>query len=77
MDMFDSMLSSLSFIKSASATLVALIGYLDAMVLFVRSLLPLTISGIFTISYQVITIIIIFWFIRWVMSTIPFFGTKN
>lgn len=77
MDMFDAMLSGLVFIKSASSVFRVLIQYVDAIVFYVRSLLPLTISAIFMILFQLITVYIVIWFIRWIMSTIPLFGNKN
>lgn len=77
MDMFDAMLSGLSFIKSASSVFVSLMKFVDAVVFYIRSLLPLTISAIFTMIFQLITVWIVVWFIRWIMSTIPLFGNKE
>lgn len=77
MDMFDAMLSGFTFIKSASSVFNTMFLYIDALVYFVRSLLPLTFTAFFNIIYQIFMIWFVLWFLRWIMSTIPLFGSKN
>lgn len=77
MDMFDAMLSGLGFIKTASSAFNIMIQFIDAIVFYVRSLLPLTISAIFTMMFQLFTVYIVIWFISWIMATIPLFGNRK
>lgn len=76
MNMLDSMLSSLVFIQKASVGFNAMFTYIDMFVYYLRSLMPLTISAIFTVMFQMFTVWVIFFFIRWIMRTVPFFGTN-
>lgn len=73
----DKMLLALPYIRQASDVFNNMINYLDLLVLYVRPLMPLTTSLIFSSLSNVFNVYLILIFIGMIKRFIPFFGSTR